>query len=462
MMEITKIKENKLKKVLQFSVPSIIAMLLQTVITVTDGYFTGNYVGDNALAAINLGLPILYFYLGVGLCIGVGGSVISGRLLGGREKRRSSEVFTQTVLTAIVFCAVISIVIGCFFTPIQGILKADEGLTDYFTEYYQIMLFTYPLMVLGTTLGMFLRADGKPQVGMLISVLGCILNVVMDHIFVAAMGLGVQGSAIGTLLTQLLTVGLFVCCFLKSDSGIRFCRFTFDGNVQKETILNGSSEFIGEMASMISMYIFNYVLMKYVGTQGVAAFTILGFAVYGYNMICIGFGQGIVPLVSVCLGAGEMDTAMDIRKITNRILFVLGILVAGSFFLAGRAYAEMFGCSSIVADMVSMGFRIYSVTFLVMGYDVVNSMYFTSCGDARSSALISSLRGLVLLITFTLILSALFGMNGVWMAAPCSEVLTAVVSLFLIARQKKQIALMTEEDIGSASLLCDKLLRNGE
>lgn len=241
MMEITKIKENKLKKVLQFSVPSIIAMLLQTVITVTDGYFTGNYVGDNALAAINLGLPILYFYLGVGLCIGVGGSVISGRLLGGREKRRSSEVFTQTVLTAIVFCAVISIVIGCFFTPIQGILKAD--------------------------------------------------------------------------------------------SGIRFCRFTFDGNVQKETILNGSSEFIGEMASMISMYIFNYVLMKYVGTQGVAAFTILGFAVYGYNMICIGFGQGIVPLVSVCLGAGEMDTAMDIRKITNRILFVLGILVAGSFFL---------------------------------------------------------------------------------------------------------------------------------
>lgn len=134
-MKITQIKENRRKMILQFSVPSIIAMLLQTVITITDGYFTGNYVGDDALAAINLGLPILYFYLAIGLCIGVGGSVISGRLLGGREKQKASEVFTQTMITTVLICAVISLVLFCFFAPIQGILKADGALTNYFAEY---------------------------------------------------------------------------------------------------------------------------------------------------------------------------------------------------------------------------------------------------------------------------------------------------------------------------------------
>ena len=146
-----------------------------------------------------------------------------------------------------------------------------------------------------------------------------------------------------------------------------------------------------------------------------------------------------MPLVSICWGAQERETAFEIRKMTNRILFVIGCLVAVIFFLTGRNYAGMFGCSSMVADMVATGFRIYAVTFVVMGYDVINSMYFTSCGDARSSAIISALRGIVLLLVFTFILPAIFGMNGVWMAAPCTEILTAIVSLCLIRSQKNRI-----------------------
>ena len=161
-MDIKGIKENKLKTILQFSVPSIIAMLLQTVITITDGYFTGNYVGENALAAINLGLPILYFYLGVGLCVGVGGTVICGRLLGAKEKKKASEVFSQTIVTAVVVCIFTSIVVCLLFSPILRVLRADGELSVFFSEYYRIMLFTYPLTVIGTSLGMFIRTDGKP------------------------------------------------------------------------------------------------------------------------------------------------------------------------------------------------------------------------------------------------------------------------------------------------------------
>ena len=438
-MDIKKIKENETGMILKFSIPSIIAMLLQTVITITDGYFTGNYVGQNALAAINLGLPILYFYLGTGLCIGVGGSVISGRLLGENQRKKSSEVFSQTIATALLVCVVISVIIFLFFTPVLNILRADDNLSVYFTEYYRIMLFTYPLMVIGTIFGMFIRTDGKPQICMLVSISGCILNGILDYVFVGIMEFGIQGSAAASLVVQLLTVLAQMFYFMSQKSGIRFRKFTFDRNINKRIIFNGFSEFIGEMASAISMFVYNYVLMKYAGAEGVAAFTILGFVVYGYSMICIGFGQGISPLVSICWGAKEKETAFSLRKTTNKILFATGLVTAVVFFITGKYYAGVFGCSNEVADMVASGFQIYAVTFPVMGYDVVNSMYFTSCGDAKSSAIISALRGIVLLLGFTLILPAIIGMKGVWLSAPCSEILTAIVSLFLIKKQMSEL-----------------------
>ena len=187
------------------------------------------------------------------------------------------------------------------------------------------------------------------------------------------------------------------------------------------------------------MFAFNYVLMKYVGTDGVAAFTILGFAVYGFSMISIGFGQGLTVPVSICWGAEEKKTAMELRILTNRILFLIGAIFAVVFVISGRRYAGMFGCSGQVADMVLSGFRFFAVTFLFMGYNVINSMYFTSCGDAGSSALISSLRGFVLLLIFTFVFPAIWGMTGVWMATPATETLTAMVSVWLIRRQKRMI-----------------------
>ena len=435
-MNISQIKENKLQMILGFSIPSIIAMLLQTMITITDGYFTGNYVGEDALAAINLGLPILYLFLGTGLCTGVGGSVISGRLLGANDKEKASKVMSQTLATTIVICIVVSVITFILFTPILNILNAGEGLANYFTEYYRIMLFTYPLMVFSTVLGMFIRTEGKPQVCMIVYIIACILNVILDYIFVALLGMCVKGSAIGSLIVNAITALFQLAYFLTKSTNLKIISFRFEPSVFRETMLNGSSEFIGEMASAVSMFVFNYVLMKYVGEKGVAAFTILGFVVYGYSMICIGFGQGIIPLVSTLSGAGELDTAIDIRKITNKILFIIGTIIAVIFIFFGKNYSMMFGSGELVSELVCTGFRIYAITFVVMGFNVINSMYFTGIGDAKSSAIISSLRGIVLLLVFTLVLPVFFGMNGVWMSAPLTEVLTALVAVILLNDKK--------------------------
>ena len=336
-MDIEKIKQNKLKMILGFSIPSIIAMLLETVITMTDGYFTGNYVSESALAAINLGLPILYLYLGLGLCVGVGGSVICGRLIGAKDKKKASETLSQTVVTSIVFCVAVSVIVFALFGPIQGFLKAEGELAGYFKDYYMVMLFNYPVMVVATVLGMFIRMDGRPGICMAISIAGCILNVILDYIFVAALGMGVFGSAVGSLIVQLVTAVTMAAYFLRRCAGIHFTGYKFDKNLHKDMIFNGSSEFIGEMASAISMYAFNYVLIKYAGAEGVAAYTIMGYVVYAFSMICIGFGQGITPLISVCFGAKEYETAAHLRKITNVILFDRGCFDS-LYRLDGKAY----------------------------------------------------------------------------------------------------------------------------
>lgn len=355
-MNTSEIKSNKLNMVLSFAIPSIVSMLLTTLITITDGYFTGNYVGEEALAAINLGLPIIYLFLGLGLCLGVGGSVIAGRYMGAKDEKNACLVFSQTIISALLICIITSIVVFAFFTPILSILRAEGKLSIYFNQYYKIMLITYPIMVLSTIFGIFIRLDGKPQLCMVISILSVILNCILDYIFMVKYNMGVSGSAYASLIVQLIATVLEVLYFVKGFKVLHLVKYKYNSIWTKEMLLNGSSEFIGEMASSVSMFSFNYVIMRYVGFEGVAAFTILGFAVYFYSMIVIGFGQGLTPLVSICQGAKEYRLSIELRRLTNKIVFIIGFVFTLLCLFFSRKYALLFGCTLDTANLVIQGF----------------------------------------------------------------------------------------------------------
>ena len=431
------IKSNKLNMILSFAIPSIISMLLTTLITITDGFFTGNYVGEDALAAINLGLPIIYLFLG--LCLGVGGSVIAGRYMGAKDEKNACLVFSQTIISALLICIITSIVVFAFFTPILSILRAEGKLYIYFNQYYKIMLITYPIMVLSTIFGIFIRLDGKPQLCMVISILSVILNCILDYIFMVKYNMGVAGSAYASLIVQLIATVVEVLYFVKGFKVLHLVKYKYDSIWTKEMLLNGSSEFIGEMASSVSMFSFNYVIMRYVGPEGVAAFTILGFAVYFYSMIVIGFGQGLTPLVSICQGAKEYRLSIELRRLTNKIVFIIGFVFTLLCLFFSRKYALLFGCTLDTANLVIQGFYFIAPSFIFMGYDVISSMYFTSIGDAKSSAIISSLRGIILLLLFTFTFPIFWGLKGIWAVTPTTEVLTSIVTAVLLIKHKKVI-----------------------
>lgn len=438
-MNLENIQNNKCKMILQFSIPSIIAMVLTSLITIADGFFIGNYVGKEGITAVNLGLPIVYLFLAAGLMISVGGMAIAGMELGGSNIKKCRDIFNQTMSTVTVLTVLLSAIIWFCLAPMAEILGADALVGGYFRSYYGILLLELPIMVINSSFGMFIRGEGKPQYFMQINIVNVLLNILLDYLFVRFCGWGVKGVALASLISVIVTFLFILDFFIRKSKVYKFHRFAFSMTAFRSTILNGSSEFIGEMSMSISMFAYNFVIMKYIGVNGVTAFSIVGYISYIFSMIVIGFGQGASPLISFAYGAEERCLAADLRKITSRMVLAVG---AGVFLLvlagSGR-YGGLFVRNDVIEGMVRLGAVIFSTSFLFSGINTIASFYFTSIGRAKESAVISFARGLVVLLICIFTLPPLFGMTGVWLVAPVTEVLTLMISVAFIGKNKREV-----------------------
>ena len=436
-MNLESIRSDKARMIMRFSIPSIIAMILTSLITVADGFFIGNFVGSEGIAAVNLGLPIVYLYLAVGLMVSVGGVAIAGMALGGGDTRKSRNVFNQTMMTVVAASALLSVILWFCLDPMLGFLQADAVVARHFKDYYTIMLLELPLMVINASFGMFIRGEGKPQYFMQVSILNVLLNILFNYCFVRWLNWGVKGIALASLISAAVALLCILYFFIKKSSVYKLQRFRFSSAVLRDTILNGGSEFIGEMSLCVSMFAYNYVILQNIGVDGVTAFTIVGYVAYVFSMIVIGFGQGAVPLFSFTYGANERLLASSLRRITSRMVLVAGAVVYGLVLIGSKWYGGLFVNSEAVEALVRSGVAVFGVSFLLSGVNVIASFYFTSIGKAMESAVISSARGLVILLACIFVLPPLLGMTGVWLVAPVTEGLTLILSLFFIRRDSQ-------------------------
>ncbi|HPF29037.1 MAG TPA: MATE family efflux transporter, partial [Lachnospiraceae bacterium] len=261
--------------------------------------------------------------------------------------------------------------------------------------------------------------------------------VILDYVFVGRPGYGIKGIAYASLLTGAVSLLLLLCYILFWSKVYKFCRFRFDAVAFRNTIFNGSSEFIGEMSMCITMYAYNIVILKNVGVDGVTAFTIVGYVSYLFSMIIVGFGQGCVPLLSFVHGAGDRFTELAIRRLTNLCVLLCGIVLIVLMFFLATPYSHAFVDSIEIQQMVAFGTRIHVLSFLFAGINTIASFYFTSISKAKESAIISFLRGILILLICILTLPHFFGMTGVWLIAPINEAVTVIVSiLFLLVNDR--------------------------
>lgn len=436
-MNLQEIRQNPTKIIAQFSIPAIISMVLTALITVADGFFMGNYVGKEGIAAVNLGLPIVYLYLGVGLMLSIGGASIAGMLLGSEDTEGSNQVFRQTIVTVAVISISISILMVFCFSPLLSVLRADRLVIGCFRKYYSVMLLELPVMVVNSSLGMFIRGEGNPAFSMKITVVNGLLNVVLDYLFAGVFFWGAAGIALASLVSALVSLVCSLCYFRKRARIYHWGKIHFSGKLFVEAVGNGSSEFIGEMSTGIAMFAYNFVIMRRIGVDGVTAFTIVGYVSYLFSMVVVGFGQGASPLMSFCYGAGEKQLAAGIRKIVNRYVFCAGVAVFVVMAAISDWYGGIFVRSGAVKEMIGQGMMLFMVSFFFCGINAITSFYYTATGRAFLSALISFSRGLVVLLACIFILPALFGMTGVWLAAPVTEGITLWITGMLLRRDKR-------------------------
>ena len=431
-MDLEKIRSKQFQTICEFSIPAIIAMVLTSMITIVDGFFTGNYVGKEAIAAINLGLPIVYLYLGLGLMISVGGSVLASMALGAGDKESGNAIFNQTMLTTVLVSLAVSFVALLSFQPILNILNVNGQVANYFKDYYIIMLVELPVLVINNAFGMFIRGEGNPRFFMNNCVLNVIGNIILDYLFAAKLNMGIKGIAIASLLSSCICLFFILRYFMFNSTVYKLQKFGFDKAVLKNTIYNGFSEFIGEISMSVTMFAYNLVIMKNIGIDGVTAFTIVGYIAYIFSMIIIGFGQGISPLVSFTYGAEEKELAKSIRRKTNTYVFGIGVVVILLVIFLSDWYSSIFIKSEIVKGMIKSGVPIFVISFLFSGINTITTFYFTSIGRAKEAAVISTLRGLIILLICIFTLPVIFGMMGVWMVAPVTEVITIPICLYFL------------------------------
>ena len=387
-MDLERIRNNTAGMILQYSIPAIIAMVLTSLITVVDGYFIGNYVGEQGIAAVNLGLPVIYLFLSVGLMVSVGGVAIAGMALGAGDMEACGQVFRQTIVTTVVAAVMTGLLVALFFEPVLDVLGAKGLVREYFRTYYGILLLELVVMVVNSSFGMFIRGEGDPQYYMKVNVVSVLTNIALDYIFAAVLRAGIAGIASASLISALVSLGLILYFFLRKAKVYRLGRFSFSLDVLRRTLFNGSSEFIGEMSTGIAMFAYNYVIMRRIGVSGVTAFTIVGYVSYVFGMIVVGFGQGASPLVSFSYGAGEHGLAGRLRRRTNGMVCAIGAAVFVVMGFLSEWYSGLFVKNDAIRGMVQSGMMIFMVSFFFSGINAVTSFYFTSIGKSLELSLI--------------------------------------------------------------------------
>lgn len=433
-MNLGRIQKEGTKMMLQYAIPCVIAMVLTSAITLVDGYFIGNYVGKEGTAAVNLGLPLLYFYLGVGIMIGVGGIAQAGIALGGGLFEKCNQIFRESIgLTTLVTVGV-TILVAVVFYPVTALLEIDEMTLTYFQQYYFIIIFELPLLIINNNLGMFMRGEGKPQISMLISILSLLLNSILDYLAVKVFHFGIAGVAASSLISVMICLIVSLMFFAKGARIYHLGRFSFDKEDVRQIFLNGSSELIGEMSMCITMAVYNAVILKVSGVSGIAAFAVVGYASYLVQMIIIGIGQGMTPLVSFVYGAKDVCTARKLCKAATIASTIIGTIAFAVIVLGRNVYSQLFIKSPEIQQMISAGILLFSGSFILVGFNTMASFYYTSIGYAKESAVISLARGLVILLIALLILPQFLGMMGVWLVAPVTEIITVMICLRYYAK----------------------------
>ena len=427
---------------LNYLVPSILTMIFLSFYTTIDGFFVSKYAGSHALAGINIVIPVTCVIFGVSVMLATGAGAIIGERLGQKKEQEANEIFSFITLVLLIFSIVFTIAGIVFLKPICIFLGSSPLLLKHVLPYaFVIFIGTIP-MSFKLFFEYLVRTDGKAKIGLVMSLVGLVLNVVLDYIFVALLHLGTFGAAWGTLLSIFVSMLIGFVYFLKY-SHIKFCKPKLNWSVLLKSCTNGSSEMLTEMSTGITTFLFNLIIMKFFGEDGIAAVTIIMYIYYFFISFYMGIAVATAPVISYNVGAGNEEKIRETTHYSFITIAITSLLILAISLLCGQQIIHLFSKGGNVFALTWEGLKLFSPVFLFIGLNVFLSGYFTALGNGFISALISSLRSLIFVVLFILLLPHFLGAAGVWMTMPLAEALTIFIAVYLYRTYGKSVPAAT-------------------
>lgn len=424
--------KNILKTILKYTIPSVVSMWVFTIYTMVDGIFIGRYVGPLGLAGVNITMPLINLTFAIGIMIAVGSSTLIAIHYGEGDWTAGNKIFTTAVYSLLTCGILISLIITIFIDPIIYFLGGNDILYPYIKDYLRIIILFCTCYMTGYALEIYIKVDGNPVYPTLCVVTGGIVNILLDYIFVVLFHFGIKGAALATGLSQITTTSLLFYYIFFKTKRVKFTKITYSIFNLLKIMKVGFAEFLAEVSTGISIFVFNLVILKQLGESGISAFGIIGYISSFITMTMIGFNQGVQPILSFNLGAKEYKKISQIMKISFSILALLGIFFYTIINIFSLNIVTVFLSEIKDISLTQRALTIYSFAYLICGFNIFIAGYFTALDRVKLSTIITSLRGIVLLITLILLLPKLFGTPGIWITVFVTELLTLVVSIIFI------------------------------
>lgn len=428
-------KESVLKIFIYYAIPSILGMIAMTSAGIIDGVFVGNFVGADALAAINLSMPLLNVFSGIAVMVAMGGATLANIKRGEENIKESNNYFTITIYL-ILTIGVIATFFGFFYSEKFAILLGAQTDTYRLVSNYLRLISVFFIPFLATfTLDMFIRNDGFPSFPIICTVSGSVLNIILDYVFIAKFNMGLSGAAIATGLSQVIPA-IIMTIFIIVKSSWKLIKPNFQIKIIGTMLFNGSSELLSNISVGISGYIFNLIIMKEIGTIGVAAYSIANYAAMIAIAIFFGIASAIGPGVSFNKGSGNSARVISFRRHGVIINLVFGVILSIALITFGEKIVTMFVGNDLKVQVLAIHIiRFYAVAMIFMGINVVSSMYYTAINEPMISATIASFRSLIALIIGVIVLPMIFGQNGIWASIVFAEIITLFITIYYFRKK---------------------------
>ena len=428
------------RRLLRFTLPSMVMMVFTSIYGVVDGFFVSNFVGKTPFTAVNFIMPFLMILGTVGFMFGTGGSALVSKTMGEGDRDKANRIFSLLVYVSAIIGVIISVFGIAFIRPIAVLLGAEGEMLEQCVLYGRIILLALPAFILQMEFQSFFVTAERPTLGLAVTVASGVTNMVLDALLVGLLPLGLVGAAVATAISQLVGGIIPLVYFAsKQTSLLKLTKTNFDGKALLKTCTNGSSELMSNVSMSLVGMLYNVQLLKYAGEDGVAAYGVMMYVNMVFIAVFIGYSIGTAPVIGFYFGARNKEELHGILKRSAVILSVFSVCMLGAGIALARPLSLLFvGYDAALLEMTVNGFFIFAFSFLFAGFAIFFSGFFTALNDGLTSAFISFLRTLVFQILAVMLLPLILGINGIWISVVIAEAMAVLVgAICLFAKKNK-------------------------